>query len=259
MTVQELVSLLIEEKRRKEKLNGGDQAFSANTKNQPNKAKRRPCGINHVTADCQHKGKSKCDICEKFGHKEEECWRNPLNKGKGRVSNGWDRKKPDTKGKERANVTKDDLDSDTESLDKAFTIKNGDKADKSSDTRTLGLLHTTEGFRARKPLFQTKSIGTPIPSLEPQNLRMVTPVLHPTDALNETLSLPTPMKTIKGLGNKPVTAYGTGTVTICSKISDQYIDIRLCDVIYVPEACGNLLSLGHTDGKGEKLSVVMEK
>ena len=125
MTVQQLVSLLIEEaKRKNEKEEGAEYAFSAGSSSKPDKGKRQPCRIckwkNHITADCQFKGKPKCDFCDKFGHKDSECWKNPQNKGKGKVTKNSDKMKSKPKGKECAHVTKDDTDSDEE-LDKAFT------------------------------------------------------------------------------------------------------------------------------------------
>jgi len=232
MTVQQLVSLLTEEaKRRKEKEDGSEYGFSAKSKNKPKKEKPKLCAIcgrtNHVTANCRHKGKPKCDICEKFGHKGEECWRNPLNKGKGRVTKnvGRDHSKSDQKGKQRANITTEDTDSDTESLDKAFTahvkvIDNEEEADEAEVSVYSWIADSgaTSHICAERDAFSNY-----------QEL---------------------PQKVVKGLGDKPVTACGKGTVTVLSRIENRVTKIRLLEALYVPEARDNLLSLGRIDRAG---------
>jgi hypothetical protein len=47
---------------------------------------------------------------------------------------------------------------------------------------------------------------------------------------------PIPKKEIQGLGNKPVSAYGKGTVLLTSRIDKHVTKIRLNDTLYVPKA-----------------------
>jgi hypothetical protein len=119
-TVQEVISIVCDEfQRRKEKQNGGDFTYtSASGTSQKQKPRKcATCGrTNHVTANCRFKGKPKCGICDCLGHNNKECWKNPLNKGKGKATFGQDNKRPDFKDKPCTNVNKDDSDSDTEQL-----------------------------------------------------------------------------------------------------------------------------------------------
>ena len=179
---------------------------------------------NHATADCQFKEKSKCDFRDKFGHKDLECWKNPQNKGKGKVTKSSDKMKSKLKGKEHTHVTKYDTDSDEE-LDKAFTahvsvVDNNSEADeaKFSAYSWIGDLGTTLHICTEWDTF--------------------------TD-YHELAK-----KTIRGLGNKPITIYGTGTVFIICHTDSWDVITCLHNMLHVPEACENLLSLGHIDGVG---------
>ena len=55
-------------------------------------------------------------------------------------------------------------------------------------------------------------------------------------------------KTIRGLGDKPITTYGTGTVFIVCHIDSWDVTTCLHDMLHVPEVHENLLSLGCIDG-----------
>ena len=229
MTVQQLVSLLIKEaKWKNEKEEGAKYAFSAGSSSKPDKGKQQPCQIckrkNHITADCQFKGKPKCDFCNKCGHKDSESWKNPQNKGEGKVTKSLDKIRSKPKGKEHAHVTKDDTDSNEE-LDKAFTahvsvVDNNSEADKAefSAYSWIGDLGATSHICAEQDTF--------------------------TD-YHELAK-----KTIRGLGDKPITIYGTGTVFIVCHTDSRDVTTRLHDVLHIPEACENLLSLGRIDGIG---------
>ena len=86
---------------------------------------------------------------------------------------------------------------------------------------------------------------------------MWTPALHPTyvcaewDAFVEFHQ--SSEKLIKGLRNQPIASYSKGTIALISCIGDHNVDIQLHDVLYVPEARENLLSLGRLDSKGAKI------
>ena len=130
------------------------------------------------------------------------------------------RSKP--KGKECAHVTKDDTDSDEE-LDKAFTahvsvVDNNSEADKAE--------------------FSAYSwIG---------DLGATSHICTEQDAFTDYHELA--KKTIRGLGDNPLTVYGTGTVFIICHTDSQDVTTRLHDVLHILEACENLLSLGRIDG-----------
>ena len=52
-----------------------------------------------------------------------------------------------------------------------------------------------------------------------------------------------PKKEIKGLGDRPVTGYGQGTITLSSRVNNQIIKVHLTDTLYVSEARENIISL----------------
>jgi transposase InsO family protein len=228
MTSAELTSLLCEEdKRRKEKEAKGEYAYTTKAGYNAQKGKR-PCAIcertNHKTADCRHKGKPKCNVCSRFGHRADECWKNPANKGKGRITKHKENRASSSKEKERAQVAKeddDDTDSDTAELPKAFassvTIdenKNGEDAEFSVYSWIADSGATTHIYAHQSAFIEFA---------------------------------PIPKKEIQGLGNKPVSTYGRGTVLLTSRIDKRVTKIRLNDTLYVPEARENLISLGRID------------
>ena len=59
-----------------------------------------------------------------------------------------------------------------------------------------------------------------------------------------------PKREIKGLGDRPVTAYSQGTVTLSSHVNNQIIKVHLTDTLYVSEAHENIISLGRIDSIG---------
>jgi hypothetical protein len=198
----ELTSLLCEEdKRRKEKEAKGKYTYSTKAGYNAQKGKR-PCAIcehtNHKTTDCRYKGKPKCSVCSKFGHQAEECWRNPTNKGKGRITKHSENQASSSKEKERARVAKEDdndTDSDTAELPKAFassvTIdknKNGEEAEFSVYSWI-----TDSGVTTHICAHQSAFIDF----------------------------APIPKKEIQGLGNKSVSAYGKGTIILSSVAAAQ--------------------------------------
>ena len=49
---------------------------------------------------------------------------------------------------------------------------------------------------------------------------------------------------VKGLGNKPVVARGQGTILLQTCVNDNQYTLRLTQVLYVPKARQNLISVG---------------
>ena len=64
-----------------------------------------------------------------------------------------------------------------------------------------------------------------------------------TDLEAFTMYQSVPRKIIKGLGNKPVIARGQGTVLLQTCINDEQFTLYLTQVLYVPEARQNLISV----------------
>ena len=49
---------------------------------------------------------------------------------------------------------------------------------------------------------------------------------------------------VKGLGNKPVVTCGQGTILLRTCVNDNQYMLRLTQVLYVPKARQNLISIG---------------
>ena len=173
----------------------GEYAYNVQIGNSSQKGKH-PCSIckctNHKTTDCHYKGKPRCEVCTKLGHKADECWRNPANKGKGRTTKHKENRTSSSKGKERAQVAKeeDDTDSDTEKLPKAFAT----------------CVTITENKEAEEAEFSVYSWIA--------DSGATTHICAHQSAFSD--YTPIPKRGVQGLGNKPVSAYGKGTVTLSS-------------------------------------------
>ena len=113
------------------------------------------------------------------------------------------------------NVTKNDSESDTESLDRAFT--------------------------AHVPVVNDNEVKFSCYSWITDS-GTTTHICTQQNAFENYTNLP--KKEIKGLGDRPVTAYGQGTVILSSCVNNQIIKVHLTDMLYVPEARENIISLG---------------
>ena len=118
-------------------------------------------------------------------------------------------------------MTKNDSESDTESLDKAFTahvsVVNDNKVKFSCNSWIADSGATTHICMQRNAFKNYTKL---------------------------------PKKEIKGLGDKSVTAYGQGTITLSSRVNNQIIKVHLMDMLYVPKARENIISLGRIDSIG---------
>ena len=146
----------------------------------------------------------------------DKCWKNPVNKGKGGTNKereDKEKKNPASsfnkgkgKGKVRANVAEQDSSSDEE-LEKSFTA-------------FINISDEGEMSKASAADFSACSW-----------------------ILDSGVTTLVPHKIIKGLGNKPVIAHGQGTVLLRMCINDEQFTLCLTQVLYVPEARQNLISV----------------
>ena len=223
MTITQLTSTLSEEYQYLKRQNQADvDATTYAASSSHIKKKKGVCTIcerrNHVTKDCCWFGKNapKCDICGKIGHDMDKCWKNPVNKGKGGTNKereDKEKKNPASsfnkgkgKGKVRANVAEQDSSSDEE-LEKSFTA-------------FINISDEGEMSKASAADFSACSW-----------------------ILDSGVTTLVPHKIIKGLGNKPVIARGQGTVLLQTCINDEQFTLCLTQVLYVPEAHQNLISV----------------
>ena len=59
---------------------------------------------------------------------------------------------------------------------------------------------------------------------------------------------------VKGLGNKPVVACGQGTILLRTCVNDNQYTLRLTQVLYVPKARQNLISVRQIDSAGSRIT-----
>ena len=202
------------------------------------------CGIcgrtNHPTKKCRFKGQSKCDICDWFGHKEADCYSNPANHGKGR-ENRRDMGKRNPvlnrdKGKGRANVALDsDSDNDAEKLGERFeaNVTIVDTSDSEMSTAVKASLSAYSWIADSGATIHVCAQRDAFATYEPLTGR-----------------------TVKGLGNKSVSAIGQGIVILRSKNNGEVTEITCHKTLHVPEAHENLFSLARFRSGGGHLTLV---
>ena len=82
LSIEDVASILTVEWNRCWKQEGNNETacmgnVMASTSGGMSQSKCLPCAIcglsNHITTNCQHKGKLKCRICDRFSHKKADC------------------------------------------------------------------------------------------------------------------------------------------------------------------------------------------
>lgn len=159
----------------------------------------------------------------KFSHTEKECWRNPENKGKGRVTkSSQTNEKGGRKGNEHAKVGKEPTSADEE-----------DEANKANVTHVPMDKNDEVDFSTYPWIADSAATS------------------HICAQCNAFVDYwPIPSKEITGLGDKVTTTYGRGTVVIDSRVKDRSLRLCLPNMLYVPEARENLISLGCINAVG---------
>jgi len=189
---------------------------------------------NHTTDECHHLGKTRCDICKKFGHSLNKCW---YDQGKKRLSDGKAgedgrknirrcfRKEEANEGeevKEIACVT--NVTSDTKSVlndDKEYY--NFDVVDTDNDER----------------LIYYDCLADSATTSHITNHRDVCTIYENIADI-----------AVGGIGQQSTHACGRGTVTLELRCARQKYSIQLENVLYVPETKNNLFSLGRWEANG---------
>jgi len=182
------------------------------------------CGQdNHLAKDCFFKGKPKCTNCGCFNHEASEC-RSTKVEGKSTTDavttqNGKRRK---VERVQQARDVQEDEDEDME--DSMYVIHDktlSDYADINVDSWLADSATSSHLLNQR-----------------------------------ETFTEFTPLKrSIRGVGNTDVPVKGRGTVKLTSQTNGQTITIVIRDVLYVPQAPNNLLSISHLDESGGRADI----
>jgi len=234
MTSQELVAIICDEYNRRKTVPGAkegqDEGNSSLTmtaqlvtgpwgkkrareeKKEKSGSKKQTCAIcfrdNHVTDDCFHKGKPKCNNCGKLGHKAPDCWSPATGKKtKGIPTKGGKRRKVEHTQQVR------DVKEDEEMTDATY-ITQQHVSPNNTDAIT----------------FDSWLADSATPS-------------HISNK-REAYRCFTPLHThVKGVGNVLVPVEGKGSVELKSRVKEKNITIVLPNVLYVPSAPNSLVSL----------------
>lgn len=156
----------------------------------------------------------KCSSCGKFGHETKDCW--------GKNSPGPSSKK--YKGKEHANMAHNEQDDEPMDKDKAFVVSKDVSMNKDSDE------HVSFCF------------GQWV-----ANSATMSRITNRRHAFTEYTPL---QKKLSGIGKVPVKAIGRGTVEIMKKVGNKAVHLLLRDILHVPTAGNNLLSISRLDEQG---------
>jgi hypothetical protein len=227
-TSQELISIIIDESNRRKSHDTQEKGYYAKAEKggkkrkvekkeegPKNRAKCNICGRhNHPTDRCRFKNMPKCNSCGKFGHETKDCW--------GKDGPGSSSKK--YKGKEHANMARDEQDDEPMDEDKAFVVSENVTMNEGSDERV--------SFCSGQWVADSATMSH---------------IMNRRTAFTEYTPL---QKEISGIGNVPVEAIGRGAVEITTKVGNKAVHLLLRDVLHVPTAGNNLLSISQLDEQG---------
>ena len=182
-------------------------------------SKKYTCTIcfhdNHVTDDCFHKGKPKCNNCRKLGHKTPDCWSPAVGKKTKGVP---------TKGGKCHKV---------ECTQQVHNVKEDEEM---SDAMYVAQQHVSPDNT--DVITSNSWLADSATSLH---------ILNKREAYWCFTSLHTH---VKGVGNVLVPVEGKGSVELKSRVNDKRIMIVLPNVLYVPSVPNSLVSLTRLDESG---------
>lgn len=236
MSMQEMLALLGDEynrrtggshKTKRDSDNTNEHVFQSEQKGKRRKVKPEKkkenlhctiCDRNgHAATDCYYRGKPKCGNCALFGHLTKDC-RKPGGakfKGKQRQTN-----EGQVEETCQACMTKDD-----EPIELAFVATDDDDVFMAGDNDD-------------KPLCYYSWLADTAASSHITNNRA---------AFTDYTSLHTH---VSGIGRQPADVQGCGTVHIRTTVSDELHTVKLTNVLHVPTARHNILSIGRLDEAG---------
>jgi hypothetical protein len=249
----ELYAILIEEDRRrkdgsaedddkskKRKAKSDDNSEDTALVTYPNKRKfadrigPKKCGVckkpGHRDNQCWHKGKT-CHNCKKPGHVKADCWC----PGGGKAGQGPSRPSKENTVKDIANVVMTsgitELNDDDPLDDIAFMAQDDD-------------LEFIDSEQSDDHLIWYDWLADSGTTSHITNMRSAI-----TDYI------PLKARQVNGIGNDPLVVKGRGTVELESFIGKTKISFKLKDVLYVPKATHNLVSISRLDKEGGRADI----
>ena len=180
----------------------------------------------HLERDCRHKTK-KCTNCSKMGHMKETCW----SPGGGQAGKGPFRRRGPvgSRGKVSANIVED-----------------ADTTESNEDMPMEDVAFTAQDE------FEYVPNDEPDDRLSWYDWLVDSGTTSHVTKIRSAISDYVPLKSrrIMGISNDSLEAVGQGTVELVNNIGNKSVHFKLKDVLYVPRATNNLVSLSRLDKEG---------
>jgi hypothetical protein len=254
-TSQELIGVLKEEYVRRQRRAGKaqkDELTHQATTTKPSllgrmndNARCGHCGLrNHETKNCKFLGQPKCGICDRFGHKTEECYSRKAKDLK-RKREKSDRKGKKKKRKEEMNQGEEEADDEDDEEHIVFSLNGSSEIplDESEEGQSFNFddydVNNSNEYNPR--LIYYDWLGDSATTSHVANRRDAFKTFQP---LSDT--------TVSGVGNMKTKAKGRGIVELTSSYKGRKYILELKDVLYIPTNRNNLISLGKWDKAGGK-------
>ena len=176
----------------------------------------------HIADQCWHKGNNTCLNCKRPGHSKNDCWR----PGGGKEGQGPTRQWQGPQ-KDSANVATSSSITEIDDLMDEIAFMAQDES-----------LEFVDSEQSEEHLIWYDWLvdsGT------------TTHITNSCATMNDYIPLD---KYVSGIGNNSLNAIGKGTVELTSFIGKTQINFKLTDVLYVPKATHNLVSMSRLDRDG---------
>jgi hypothetical protein len=200
----------------------------------------------HKTTDCRFLGQSKCGICERFGHKTEDCYTTKAKEIKRKRMEGGNKcKRPMKRRREETNEgeEKEDEDYDERVIftpEEPSEIMFDSEQGQFLNPDNLDANNSSDSEMARDELLVFYHwLADSATTSHVSNRREAFTTFHP---LIDTI--------VSGVGNVKAKAEGRGTVELISSCSGHNYILELRDVLYIPSNRNNLIALGKWDKLG---------
>ena len=208
----------------------------------------------HLTINCRFLGQNKCGVCERFGHKTEDCYSRKakdLKRKRETTNNRSDKKRKKINGKPKRDQKRDQVnegEEDNMGTDDEIIVLNTDVSNITFDPSEEGqyfnfkntnVYNTSDEFDP--PLLYYDWLADSATMSHVCNQREAFRDFHQLSATNVT-----------GVGNTTVEAQGRGTIELISKYKNREHILQLHNVLYIPNNKNNLIALGKWDKNRRK-------
>jgi hypothetical protein len=249
MTSHELISMIHEEDRRRKEREiefteskiavQGTKKRKFSEKKEGNVKKCKVCKkIGHTENDCWHRSK-KCSNCGKTGHEHKDCWA----KGGAKAGEGPSAKKRFKKDKAQL-VQEVPMETEDEVMDDvAYMASTSNLA----EYPTTEIAEDTEKVCVRLQDGECEELAWYDWFADSGSSSHITKI---RSALTD--YVPLSEHRVLGIGKESLEALGKGTIELVSTFGNRQIRAKFKNVLYVPSASNNLISITRLDKEGGK-------